>query len=130
MFGLIPSDEEGSVLMNMINEITRSLTNEMKSFMPDLSANIRNLGDRYVVEIDVRGYTKDEVSVAVTDTTLTVSVSHNVRSDYSKGGFYQYQSQFGSLSRSYDISDIRAGEISMDYRDGKLILDLPKKETK
>jgi HSP20 family protein len=130
MFNLMPFGRGNNNLLNMFGELTKLIISNLNSSIPSLETNITDLGDKYIMEIDVTGFEKDDVDIVVNDHTLTINAKHDVRLESNNGYAYGYQRQFGAFTRNFDISDVNAGEINIDYRNGRMILDLPKKAAK
>ena len=109
-----------------LEELERSLVTGrgVTAFKTD----IRDAGDAYVLEADLPGMKKEDIHIDIDGERLSISAERNaVREEKDEnGGYIRCERSYGSFSRSFDISGIRAGDISAAYEDGVLKLTLPK----
>lgn len=126
MFNFLPFGGENNNSLNVFGQIAKGLIGNLTNFMPSLATNVTDLGDKYIMEIDVTGFEKEEVNIVVKDSILTINAQKDIRKNYGN----QQMMQFGSLTRSFNISDVKENEISFDFKDGRLILNLPKNNPK
>ena len=105
-------------------------------FSDDMSENscrtdIRDEGDRYIIESELPGFNKEDISVDISDGYMTVSAEHSTENDEKddKGNYIRRERSYGSFRRSFDISDVDADHISAEYKNGVLEMILPKTQT-
>ena len=99
--------------------------NRHASFRTD----IREEEDRYILEADLPGCSRDDVEVTVEDDRLTISARRREESDVRDDrGYLRRERISGSFCRSFDLSAVDADRICAAYNDGVLTLTLPKKE--
>lgn len=96
-----------------------------RSFCSDITDN----GDSYVIETDLPGMKKEDISIDITGDTMTVKAERHSEFEKKekKDSYVRIERSYGSYSRSYDISEVNADAISAKYEDGVLTLTLPKK---
>ena len=84
--------------------------------------------------VDVPGFKKDEVKVALKDGYLTVSAAKGLdeeEDDKKTGRYIRRERYAGSMSRSFYVGDgVKEEDIHAKYEDGILKLSLPKKAPK
>ncbi|MGN0639273.1 MAG: Hsp20/alpha crystallin family protein [Huintestinicola sp.] len=92
--------------------------------------DIREEDDRYVMESELPGFDKQDISIDITGSSLTLKAEHSENNDEKdkNGRYIRRERTFGSYQRSFDISGIDADHISADYKNGILIMILPKKQ--
>ena len=98
-----------------------------------LRTDIKETKEGYELVIDVPGFKKDEVKVALKDGYLTVSASKGLDRDKKddKGRYIRRERYCGECSRSFYIGDgITEKDVSAKFEDGILKLSIPKRETK
>lgn len=98
-----------------------------------LKTDIRELDDKYVMEIDLPGFDKNNISLSLKDGYLTVTakVSRSIKPEGEKKHGFVHRERFsGSVTRSYYIGDIHQEDIAASYHDGVLTIDLPKPQQK
>lgn len=100
--------------------------NPAGSFVTD----IRDTGDAYVLEADLPGMKKEDIHIDIDGDRLSISAQRNSSREEkdSNGNYIRCERFSGSFSRSFDISGIRSQDITADYTDGVLTLNMPKKE--
>lgn len=92
--------------------------------------DIREDDDKFVMESELPGFDKKDISIDISGSSLTLKAEHSENTDEkSKNGKYiRRERTYGSYQRSFDISGIDADRISADYKNGILIMTLPKKK--
>lgn len=96
----------------------------------DFKTDITDEGDYYKLEADLPGFAKEDIHLDVKGNTLTLSAErHSDHEDKDNHGKYiRCERSYGSYSRSFDLSDVKADEIKAKYSNGVLTLTMPKKE--
>ena len=109
-----------------LEELERSLFSGNSAAV--FKTDIRDAGDAYVLEADLPGMKKEDIHIDIDGDRLSISAERNaVREEKDEnGGYIRCERSYGSFSRSFDISGIRAEDISAAYEDGVLKLTLPK----
>ena len=108
------------------NSLYKQETNLMKT-------DVKENEDNYEVDIDLPGFSKDEISAHLQDSYLTVSASKDINNDEKdeNGKYIRKERCSGSCSRSFYIgSEIKEDEIKAKYENGILKLTVPKKDQK
>ena len=126
MFGMIPFERNDN-LFNVFDNFERNFfggSNAVAAFRTD----IRDEGDKFVLEAELPGFKKEEIKLDLKDNILTVSAEHTENSDEKdkKGNYIRRERRYGSFTRSFDVSGIQEDQISAAYKDGVLELELPK----
>ena len=98
-----------------------------------MKTDIREKKDKYLIDIDLPGYNKDNIKISVEDGYLTVQASidsnHEEKED---GKFVRRERYMGSCSRSFYVGeDVKSEDIKASFKNGILNLEVPKiEETK
>ena len=98
-----------------------------------MKTDVRETDDAYEVDIDLPGFKKDEVKVALKDGYLTVSAAKGLDEDDEdkKGHYIRRERYAGACQRSYYVGeDITEEDIRAEFKHGILKLFVPKKEVK
>lgn len=94
-----------------------------------IKTDIKDTGDSYVIDAELPGYTKEEINVDVNDDILTISAEkHTENEEENKNGYIRRERYYGSVSRSFNISEVEASQITAKHENGVLTLTLPKKK--
>ena len=99
-----------------------------------LRTDIKETKEGYELVIDVPGFKKDEVKVALKDGYLTVSAAKGLDQDEQEketGRYIRRERYAGACQRSYYVGeDITEEDIKAEFKHGILKLFVPKKEAK
>ena len=98
-----------------------------------MKTDIKELEGGYELEIDLPGFTKEEVTAELKDGYLTISAAKGLdKEEKDKEGKYIRKERYaGSMSRSFYVGDaITEDDIKAKYESGILRLSIPKKEAK
>ncbi|WP_295117637.1 Hsp20/alpha crystallin family protein [Ruminococcus sp.] len=129
MYGLTPFGRTGFGLWDAFNDFDKNFFGDS---MPINSCrtDIRDDGDKYVMESELPGFEKEDIKLDINGTQLTIAAEHSTNSDEKdeKGNYIRRERTFGSYKRSFDVSDVDTEAISAAYKNGILTLELPKKK--
>ena len=132
MFELVPYGRKRNVTLynpfDDLDEMQRRFFGDMA--IADFKTDIRDDGESYVLEADLPGFKKNDISVDIEGDTLTIRAERSAKSEEKdgKGGYIKRERSYGSFSRCFDMTGIRTEDISANYEDGVLKLTLPKRQ--
>ena len=94
-----------------------------------MKTDIRETDTNYELAIDLPGFKKEDIHVDVDGDTMTIRAErHSEHEDQDKKGNYvRCARSYGSYQRAFDISGVEVANISAQYNDGVLKLNMPKK---
>ena len=99
-----------------------------------MKTDIRETDGSYELIIDVPGFKKEEVKVALKDGYLTVSAAKGLdedQEDKKTGRYIRRERYAGACERSFYVGeDVTQEDIKGEYKHGILKLFVPKKEAK
>jgi HSP20 family protein len=138
MAGLIPFNRNEALIRtnhfndfyNMLDDFfndtwsPRNLSND--SFKIDVAENDSN----YVIEAELPGVKKEDISLDMTDGKLTITVTHEENKEEKKPNYIHRERRYGSKSRSVYLSDVSADGIQAQFSDGILSVTIPKEASK
>ena len=128
MYGLSPFGRNGFDLFNFINDLDKQFSDTMP--VNSCRTDIRDEGDKYVMESELPGFEKEDIKLDINGSYLVISAQHENTEEKKEdsGKYIHRERKFGSYKRSFDISDVDTDGISAEYKNGILIIDLPKKK--
>ena len=126
MFGMIPFDRRDSSLFDMLDNFERNFFGTSSNTASSFRTDIRDEGDKFVLEAELPGFKKEDIKLDLKDGVLTISAQHNSESEEKKDSYVRRERRYGSFSRSFDVSGIQEDHISAAYNNGVLELTLPK----
>ena len=94
-----------------------------------MKTDVRELDNGYEIIVDLPGFKKEDIHVDVDGDTMTIRAErHSEHEDQDKKGNYvRCERSYGSYQRAFDISGVEVADISAQYNDGVLKLNMPKK---
>ena len=97
--------------------------------LAEFKTDITDEGDHYTLKADPPGFKKEDIHLNLDGDTLTIQAErHSEHEDAQKKDKYVCcERSYGAYSRSFDVSGIRADEITASYEGGVLELKMPKK---
>lgn len=127
MFGMIPFERNDS-MFDLFDNFERNFFGTSGKSLPDFRTDIRDNGDSFVLEAELPGFDKEDISLDLKDGLLTISAQHKESRDQKdqKGGYIRRERKYGSVSRTFDVSGIDEAGITAAYQNGVLELTLPK----
>ncbi len=125
MFALTPFEKRSYDLFNAFHDFEDDFfkSQQLRSFKTD----IRDDGDKFVLEAELPGFDKQDIKLDITGDTLTLSAEHKTETeDKNKDNYIRRERTFGSYQRSFDLTGIDTDKIDAEYKNGILELTLPK----
>ncbi len=130
LYGLTPFERSTYDLFNVFHEFEKDFFNTKPSHdLRSCKTDICDKGDKFVLEAELPGFSKDDINIDIKGDYLTLTASHKTEKEDKddNGNYICRERTFGSYQRRYDISNVDADAIEAEYKDGILTLDLPKK---
>lgn len=95
-----------------------------------MKTDIKEKKDKYIIEMDLPGYEKENISLEINDGYLMISAKTSQNKDEKEEGKYVRKERFvGECSRSFYIGDnIKEEDIKASFKNGTLKIEVPKKE--
>lgn len=123
---LVPRRNDFDLWDDFFNDPFFSSRKEMKLMKTD----IREKDDKYLLDIDLPGYSKEDIKISVENGYLTVSAKkEESKEENEKGSYIKKERYSGECQRSFYIGDdIEAEDVKASFKNGILTLDIPKKE--
>ena len=97
-----------------------------------MKTDIKECKDKYVIEMDLPGYSKDNINISLNDGYLSISAKvEREENDSEEEKFVRKERFYGECSRSFYVGDdIDESDIDAEFKNGILKIDVPKKEEK
>ena len=127
MFGLTPYERKSYDLFNAFHDFENDFFSG--GFPQAFKTDIKDNGDSFMIEAELPGYKKEDINIDINGDVLTISAQHSESKEEKddKGRYIRRERSFGSVSRSFDVGNIKTEEISAEYKNGVLELNMPKK---
>lgn len=98
-----------------------------------MKTDIRERKDSYIIDVDLPGFSKENIKIDVTDGYLTINakMSSENNKEEKKEKFVRRERYFGECSRSFYVGEnVEPEDIKASFKNGILNLEIPKKEEK
>ena len=134
MFDLMPFGTRNNSILNELNEFEKAF------FAPSyirssFKIDIIDKKDSYVLEAELPGFEKENISVNVDGEYLTISAtqttnadnaSNNSNSDKNDATYVRKERSYGAYERSFHVPNIDSNEVEAEYKNGMLKVTIPK----
>ena len=92
-----------------------------------MKTDIREDENSYLLEVDLPGYSKDDIKIDVTDGYLTINAKVEKEDNEDNKNYVRRERFTGEVSRSFYVGeDIKEDEIKAKFKNGILTLEVPK----
>ena len=128
MFGMLPFERGNDNTFDTFDKFMRNFFDHSNTSLPAFRTDIRDAGDKFILEAELPGFEKEDIKLDLKDGILTISAEHNENNDQKdeKGNYIRRERRYGSFSRSFDLTGIDENGITAAYKNGVLELSLPK----
>ena len=93
------------------------------------AVNIQENEKHFILEVAVPGMKKDDFKINLDNQVLTISKEENKEKEEKKDNYTRREFVYNSFSRSFKLpKTILVDKIKADYKDGILMISLPKDE--
>jgi HSP20 family protein len=116
-------------------QIDRLFRNPLSFFEDSLTGTVNSPAvsvyetkDEYVFQVELPGWTRDQVSIDIENQTLTISGKRELPQSDGRQ-YYRVEGFYGQFSRSFTVpGTIDPGCAGAEMKDGVLTIHLPKRE--
>lgn len=126
MFDLITRNrrDDYNVLDLMNDFFSTNVMMNTQGFKVDVSEKDKE----YVLEAELPGFDKKDISVELKNNYLTISAKRNYENEEKEKNFVRRERCYGEFSRSFYAKGITQEDVKAKYENGLLLVTLPKKE--
>ena len=108
-------------------EMSRSFWDD--SNVSAFRTDITEKDGKYILEADLPGFKKEDISVDIDKDCLTITAEHkSEEKEENADSYIRRERYYGSYSRCFNVKGIDTEAITAAYNDGVLTLTMPKKE--
>ena len=95
-----------------------------------MKTDIKEKKDKYLIDIDLPGYDKENIKLEVENVYLIVHATiDNNNEEKEEGKFVRKERYMGSCSRSFYVGDeVKSEDVNASFKNGTLKIEIPKKE--
>lgn len=127
MYGITPFEKKTYDLFNAFHDFEDNFFSGAS--LSSCRTDIKDEGDKFVLEAELPGFDKSDIKLDLDGDNLVITAEHSDVSEKKDddGKYIRRERTYGSYQRSFDVSAVDTDRIDAEYKNGVLILDLPKK---
>lgn len=127
MYGITPFEKKTYDLFNAFHDFEDNFFGG--TALSSCRTDIKDEGDKFVLEAELPGFDKNDIKLDLDGDSLVITAEHNTVNEEkdNDGKYIRRERSYGSYQRSFDVSAVDTDRIDAEYKNGVLILDLPKK---
>lgn len=95
-----------------------------------MKCDIYEKDDAYHVEMDIPGFKKDEITIDVNDSYLTITAEKKEETNDETKKYIRRERVYGKYQRSFYLGDANTDDVTAKFEHGSLKIVVPKKEMK
>ena len=120
MFGMIPFERHDDNMFDMFDNFQKKFFNDSNAKLPAFRTDIRDQGDKFLLEAELPGFQKEEISLELKEGILTIRAEHKESEEEQakKGEYVRRERRYGSFARTFDVSGIDESGITAAYHNG------------
>lgn len=124
MFGMIPFSRRDDNMFDFFD----NFFNPSNTGTPTFRADIRDQGDKFLLEAELPGFDKEDIHLDLKDNILTIQAQHKESEEQKdeNGTYIRRERRIGTFTRTFDVTGIDENGITAAYNNGILALTLPK----
>lgn len=128
MFDMIPFDRSGRSMDRFFDSFFGNALNGLSSLSGGRT-DIIDKGKNYVLQSEMPGFDKGDISIDIQDDVLTIKAEHKSQNEEKnkEGEFIRRERSYGSYVRSFNVANVDTDKITASYNNGILELVMPKK---
>ena len=139
MFEVTPYRQKPEHQRNALSKFARhflsddfeALFDHINTFPSSFRIDLRENDDHYVLEADLPGIQKEDISLHYENNYLMISAKRNEMQEIENEKAYVHRERhFGQFQRNFYIDNIREDKISAQFNHGVLTVTLPKADTR
>ncbi|HEY80484.1 MAG TPA: Hsp20/alpha crystallin family protein [Anaerolineae bacterium] len=116
-----------NTMEQLLNELPRTSYREDRPWV--LPLDVIETEDQFIVKASIPGIDPDDLDITFSDNILTIQGEIKAESEHPEGRYLLRERGFGLFQRSIALPErVEADKIEATYKDGVLILSIPKVE--
>ena len=101
--------------------VTNRMNNNMK-------CDIYEKDNKYFIEMDIAGFSKDDIDIKLKDGLLTIKIEKKTQTDDKDRKYIRKERSYVKSERTFNLGNVKEDEIDASFKDGVLNIVIPKAE--
>ena len=115
--------------IHYLTDRNNDMSFDFSKFIPSIKSDIQDLGDRLKIDMDLPGFTKDQVEVKLENGILCISAVKEVKEDTDKKNYICKERSSTTLHREFNVgTNVTNEDVSAKMENGVLEIEVQKKE--
>ncbi len=119
MINLIP---RGFYLDDILDDMGKSVSTQM------MKCDVYEKDGLYNIEMDIPGFNKEDIKIECNEGVLTITAEKAEEENDESKKYIRKERVYNKTSRSFSFADIDEDAIKAEFKNGTLLLTIPKKE--
>lgn len=118
---------------NMFDDMFENFFGPTYSGSGLMRTDIHEKDGKYIMDIDLPGYQKEDIKISLYNGSLTIQAEHHESNEEkdAKGNLLRQERYTGACSRSFYVGDhLKQEDIHASFKDGILTLSMPTEKKK
>ena len=94
----------------------------------NMRCDIYEKDNTYYIEMDVAGFSKDDIDLSLKDGLLTIKAEKKTKVDDKDKKYIRKERSYVKSERSFNLGNVKEDEIDASFKDGVLNITIPKAE--
>ncbi|PFO09350.1 heat-shock protein [Bacillus sp. AFS076308] len=117
----------GSDLWDVFSDFyNESFFAPFKSDTHHFRTDIKDTGDKYLIEAELPGVEKEDITIKYQNNYLTITAKRESAMKEEKDNFIRQEISYGNFARRFYVADINEDAIDATFKNGILTLNCPK----
>ena len=121
-----------SLFDNMFDDFFKDPFFTRNNSVKVMNTDIQEKDDKYILDMDLPGYDKEDIKAQLKDGYLTITAQKNTSNEDKdeKGNYIRRERTYGKYQRSFYLGDVDEDAIKAEFKHGILKIHVPKLEEK
>jgi len=93
-----------------------------------MATDIVEKENEYLFDIELPGYSKEDVKISVSDGYLTIEAEKKFQQEKKHSNFIKQERRYGTLTRSYYVGSVDINNVKASFENGVLTINVPKQQ--
>lgn len=117
-------------LMNYFNALDKEFYDETESFYGGFKTDVIDKGDYYELQAELPGFEKEQIHIDISGDYMTITAEHQDELKEEIHHYVKKERYYGVYQRGFHIVNVKINEILAEYRNGILLIHMPKMDHK
>ncbi|MGM0500938.1 MAG: Hsp20/alpha crystallin family protein [Bacillota bacterium] len=130
MFDLMKSEDQNEVANRQPSDLFSSVLEDFMDMnnLVNFKTDIKETDEAYILEAELPGMDKEDINLELDNNYLTISANNQEVIEEEKEDYIRKERRTGRYQRRFKLNNVDQNDITAEYNDGILEVNLPKLE--